>query len=105
MEIDLNNYKTKGVKVFSGRDKGKDLRNKLKLDEIEKNEQIIVVIVPEDIYSLNSSFFLGLFGKSVRNFGEDGFRKKFIFKCDEIIKNNIDDGVSEALKESDVLGE
>lgn len=103
MQIDLNNCKRKNVKVLSGRDVGIDFRKKFKLDDIDMNKESVEVIVPEDLYSINSSFFLGLFGPSVRHLGEEGFKKKYQFKCDSIIQKNIEDGMSHALKGSDAL--
>ncbi|NJD03420.1 MAG: hypothetical protein FIA99_12695 [Ruminiclostridium sp.] len=103
MVIDLNNYKVKDIKVLSGREKGEEVRRLTNLEEKEKEEKLIEIIVPIDLYSINSSFFLGMFGPSIRKFKEEGFRNKFRFKCDEVILKNIDDGISRALKESDVL--
>lgn len=102
MKIDLDKYRENGAKVFSGRENGKILRKKLKIDIAEKEENI-EVYVPEDIYSINSSFFLGMFGPSIRTFGEEQFRQKYIFHCDAIIRKNIEDGISLALKESNAL--
>lgn len=104
MEIDLNNYKPLSVKVLSGREAGKDLRRKLNLDSVDLSDEVVIVKVPDALYSINSSYFLGAFGVSVRALGEQQFRKRYTFQCSDIIRRNIEDGISRALKDSDVLG-
>ena len=103
--INLLNFRSNGSKIFSGRDKGIDARKKLKLNELDSQEQKIEVIVPKDTWSINSSFFGGLFESSIINLKEDGFRKKYIFKFDdgaalsEELQHNIDEGIYESLKD------
>ncbi|HZK56574.1 MAG TPA: hypothetical protein VFC84_20650 [Desulfosporosinus sp.] len=103
MVINLEKFKETNVKVLSGRDNGQALRKKLNLDEKDKTGEIVSVVIPDDLYSINSSYFLGLFGASIRALGESRFRERYIFKCDEIIQKNVEDGISRALKESNVL--
>ena len=104
-KINLLNFRSNGSKIFSGRDKGIDARKKLKLNELDSQEQKIEVIVPKDTWSINSSFFCGLFESSIINLKEDGFRKKYIFKFDdgaalsEELQHNIDEGIYESLKD------
>lgn len=102
MTINLEKY-INGDIVLSGRDRGEDLRKKLNLEKLEKENEIINIIIPEEVCSLNSSYFLGLFGHSVRLFGENKFLEKYNFQCDELIKENIIDGISSALKEGNAL--
>ena len=61
MKINLDDYREANVRVLSGREKGRTLRKQLKLGNYDKEGINIEVIVPDDIYSLNASFFLGLF--------------------------------------------
>ncbi|MCK4258024.1 MAG: hypothetical protein KAX49_03550 [Halanaerobiales bacterium] len=103
MVINLKEHFNNEVKVLSGREIGKKHRDKFNLNRLDKNNDTINIIVPDDLYSINTSYFLGLFGPSIRNLGEDQFRKKYIFQCDEVIRLNIEDGIELALKDSDVL--
>ena len=64
-KINLLNFRSNGSKIFSGRDKGIDARQKLKLNELDLQEETIEVIVPKDTWSINSSFFGGLFESSI----------------------------------------
>lgn len=103
MILDLGQYLRKRERVLSGRERGEEVRRISKLEEMERRGKKITVIVPEEVYSLNASFFLGLFGPIIRRLGENEFRARFEFVCDPIIDRNIQDGISHAVKESDVL--
>ena len=96
-DIDLHKYRTGGSRVFSGREYGSDLRNRLDLEAEDNSAESVNVIIPEETLSLNSSFFLGLFGPSVRKLGEVGFRTKYIFVCPTRIRPNIETGIRRAL--------
>lgn len=66
-------------KVFTGRDRGKKVRNDSKIDSIEKTFESIEIIIPDNIYSINPSFFEELFVNVVTKLGKDVFLKKFQF--------------------------
>lgn len=101
---DLNQFKTNNKsRVFSGRDRGQIAREKLGLDNEDLREETVQIIFPNDTISLNSSFFLGLFGKSVRSLGEHNFEKKYQFECSEFILKSVKDGIQRALKTSEPL--
>jgi hypothetical protein len=52
---------------------------------------------------MNTSFFLGLFGGSVRALGKEKFIEKYHFDCDPVHFDTIADGIERALKESDIF--
>ena len=90
--------------VISGRNLGKEQRKRLKLDELVAKNDTIEVIIPDNIYSMSSSFFLGMFGDIVRNCKtKEKFLEKFIFICSESLKNNINDGINDALNDVDAM--
>ena len=101
--IDLKQH-IQNRKVLSGRDNGINLRNKLNIEKIEKEHDEIKIIIPKDVYALNSSFFLGWLGKNVKNLGKDQFEKKYKFDCNDIVRLNIEDGINDALNNIDVFG-
>ena len=78
-----------------GRPEGEKARKDLKLDEFDKNDESIEIIIPDDTLSVNSSFFSGMFQKSLKELGEEEFRKKYIFKCNKklIIEVNIEKNI------------
>jgi len=95
--IDLGAYRTAGTLVFAGRDRGKQVRGKAGLDEADKDANPIVVHIPEDIWAITSSFFLGMFGPSVRSLGEEGFATHYLFTGKDI-SPIVKDGLREALR-------
>lgn len=101
--IDLKTYTTADEIVLSGRPKGVELRKKLDLDKAEAQSDSIRFIIPPQIVSLNSSFFLGLFAESVIRLGEDRFRSKYSFECRPILKKDIEAGIRQALNKSNPL--
>ena len=67
--------------VFSGRDRGVAAREQYHLSQIDASDDTVEVILPDTLYTLTSSFFLGLFGESVRKCGSvPGFERKYRFK-------------------------
>ena len=102
-KIDLSQLLAPNTKVISGREYGKTARKQLNIDLEDKSEDPVEVYVASDIFSLTSSYFLGLFGKSVRKLGEDNFRKKYIFICEDTIRRSIDLHIKDALKKTNVL--
>ena len=95
--IDLAAYRTAGVLVFAGRDRGELVRAKARVEEADKEAEPVEVRVPEDVFGVTSSFFLGMFDKSVKRFGDDGFRKHYHFTGKDI-SAVLDDGIREALR-------
>ncbi|WP_240775000.1 STAS-like domain-containing protein [Pedobacter xixiisoli] len=78
--IDLEDFRTQGSKVFTGRDRGLDVRERSMIDEIEANNSEVIVIIPDNIYSIIPSFFEELFLNVVIKLGRDKFLEKFKFK-------------------------
>jgi hypothetical protein len=104
--IDLNEARTspKAI-VFAGRERGKYWRERFKLDELDILTDPIQVVIPPDVISLNISFFLNLFGESVRRLGRDAFLAHYHFISDPILEPLISQGIDQALKRSSALPE
>jgi hypothetical protein len=101
--LDLGDHRTPGVRVFSGRERGKAVRGKADLDRLDARDDFVVdVIVPHDVVTISSSFFLGLFGASVRKLGEVRFRERFRFLGLDI-SEVVSSGITEALNSSSPL--
>ena len=65
------------AKVFTGRDRGQEVREKSKIDELEASNDEIIIEIPADIYSINPSFFEELFFNVVTKLKKDAFLAKF----------------------------
>lgn len=101
--INLAKFQTPGSVVFSGRPRGIDIRKTLDLDAVDRSEEQVEVIIPPEVVSVNSSFFLGLFGKSVRALQRGGFMEKYKFSGSAAAMENIERGIDEALVYSNPL--
>ena len=103
-EIDLSVFRGKKYKVLSGRGFGENVRREHNLNEIDKQDFVQEIVIPEDVYSLNSSFFAGLFQESLRKLGEKRFREKYLFRCTDTIRKNVNDGIFHVMNTLDLLG-
>jgi len=104
VSIDLDDARTSfESRVLSGRERGIECREVFKVDSLDRAPASVVVSIPRDIYSMNTSFFLGLFGESVRALGKEGFVSKYEFDCDKIHNDTIVDGIERALKEESIF--
>ena len=95
--IDLGKFSSATI-VLSGRTKGEKIREELHLKENDEKPDLVEVVVPSEIVSMNSSFFLGLFGPSVLKLGEERFKKKYQFKAHDVILEDVYRGIRDALK-------
>lgn len=107
IKFNLSQHNGKIYKVLSGVALGEEVRATYNLDTLDQDNQDEPVIfeIPDSVYSLNSSFFAGLFQKSLATLGEAGFRTKYVFHCNEIIRKNIEDGIFCVLNTTDLLSE
>ena len=82
--IEIEKYRGHNSTVFTGRPEGKLARKDLKLDEKDTDGLTYVVVIPKNTTSFNSSFFLGLFFDSIKQFGSiEKFYEKYSFKIEE----------------------
>jgi hypothetical protein len=99
MTIDLSKARSaQEVDVLAGRDKGEYWRGQFSIDALDRTEGEVRVHVPNDLSLLSLSFFLNLFGKSVRMFGREAFLAKYRFEGNTALDPQIEKGISQALK-------
>lgn len=79
MIIDLKDYRTQNANVFTGRPRGKDVRERAMIDQIEPKYEHIQINIPNDIASINPSFLEEFFRNVVTKLKKDNFLKKFSF--------------------------
>lgn len=104
IRIDLTEVRTSArSRVFSGRDRGEAARRKFALAKHDSSDDVVTVVIPGDTYSMNMSFFLGMFGDSVRKLGRARFYEKYKFECKDVHWPSIREGVDRALKESSIF--
>jgi len=103
--INLENHRTLGSKVFTGRDRGINVRNESKIDSLESEYDKVQVIVPSDVRSINPSFLEEFLFNVVQKLGADGFRKKFSFISEGRydITQDLEEAVDRILREENAL--
>jgi hypothetical protein len=85
--------------VYTGRDRGERLRSEFKLDELDAAGEVVEVDIPDNAYTISSSFFLGLFGPSVVGAGsKEAFLRRYHFKAPDFLNEVMDTYVSRALQ-------
>jgi hypothetical protein len=93
--ISLAKY-SQGIGILAGRDRGKAVREAEGLDAVDRSRTPVIVQIPEDVFSVNSSFFLGMFEKSINALGEDEFRRVYAFEGPDAVQT-VEDGIRTAL--------
>lgn len=82
--IDLELYRTQmgstKSKVFTGRDRGEDVRKKSNLDLIFEGNDFIKIIIPKSIYSITPSFLEEYFYNIVKKFGKENVESRIIWE-------------------------
>jgi hypothetical protein len=105
-QIDLNEARIpSNSEVITGRDCGEEFRRRFQLDALDVSEDEAVVSIPAAVVSINTSFFLGLFGPSVRRLGPERFLSKYKFQCDDVHMATVREGMIRAAKEQSIFGE
>lgn len=69
------NLKALGGKVFVGRKNGQAARKHFHLERYNESRNTLIFLVPPGTISINSSFFLGLFGPDIQRIAS--YRKFF----------------------------
>lgn len=80
--INLEDFRTHGAKVYTGRDRGRKVREDSNIDSIEATNDEVNIIIPDNVYSIIPSFFEELFLHAVLKLGKEKFLKKFKFKSE-----------------------
>ncbi|CAN1570278.1 Domain of unknown function DUF4325 [Spirosomataceae bacterium] len=103
--INLQDYRTKGSRVFTGRDRGIEVREASNIDELEKMHSKVIVIIPEDIGSINPSFLEEFLLNVVSKLKENDFFEKFTFENNGRykIKRDLIEAVDRILRDQNAL--
>ncbi len=103
--INLENFLTKGSKVFTGRERGAEVRKESKIDELATKYDKITVVIPENVRAISYSFLENFLLNVVRELGERKFYSKFQFICngEYEIQSDLYEAVENILKEDNAL--
>ena len=95
MKFNLKDYRN--CKMLIGRNFGKIDRNGMGLEKWEKEQDEIIIEIDDKYTTIGSSYWLAMFGQSVRDLGEEEFREIYTFKCKKAFKESIDKFIDLAL--------
>lgn len=104
--IDLEKYRTQGSKVFTGRDRGIEVRNKSNIDNLVRSNEKILIKIPQDVMSINPSFLEEFLYNVVVYLGKKEFYKKISFKSDSQrydISFDLEEAVDRILRKDNAL--
>ena len=103
--INLQDYRTPASKVFTGRDRGVEVREKSKIDSLISSHDKINIIIPDDIRSINPSFLEEFLVNVVTKLGEKGFYAKFSIQNDGRYKvsDDLHEAIERILREENAL--
>lgn len=77
--IDLEKYRTKGSKVFTGRERGIKIREESNIDNLIETSETVEISIPADIMSINPSFLEEFLINVVSKLGKEQFYNKVKF--------------------------
>lgn len=90
------------VRNLAGKDRGEQARTALKLDDLDKSVEPVVVHVPDYIYAISSSFFLGMFSQSIARCGsQEAFLRHYKFDASDSIMKQVLHGIERAVAPMD----
>lgn len=103
--FDLNKYRAKNSMIFTGRDKGEYVRRQSKFDKLEEENDQIKFIIPDDLFSINPSFFEELLINVVLKLGKEGFYAKYSFenRGDYNYEKPLNDAIDRILRQKNAL--
>jgi|SRR5690554_2330348 len=104
--IDLEKFRTKGSKVFTGRERGIKIREESNIDNLIETSEIVEISIPADIMSINPSFLEEFLINVVSKLGKEQFynKVKFITESKRYdIKEDLEEAVDRILRNYNAL--
>lgn len=106
--IDFEDFRTvisgKPSKVFTGRDRGADVRSKSKIDELLSQYETVTLVIPNDIYSITPSFLEEFLKYAVEKYGRSILSKVLLSATNEYdLSEPMDEAIDRILSTSSAL--
>lgn len=80
VKVDLEKHLFENALIFTGRDRGRDVRRATKLNSLEQENDEVIIKIPHNIITISPSFLEEFFSDVVKKLGRDAFFKKFRFE-------------------------
>ena len=91
--INIEEFISNDSKVLNGRKLGVEIFERTNFKEAFTNQSTIEICIPDRIISLGTTFFLGLFGEVIREYGEKVFSEKVFFNNNIMVGEDIKQGI------------
>lgn len=104
--IDLEAHRTKGSKVFTGRERGQKIREESKIDSLVDENELVNIKIPSDVMSINPSFLEEFLLNIVTKLGKHNFYKKVRFVTESTrydISEDLEEAVDRILRSNSAL--
>lgn len=98
--IELRELTRGEVRNLTGHARGLAARDQFELDRLDEDERPVKVVVPPELDALTSSFFQGMFSKSVKKFrGREKFLGHYLFDANDAILKQVERGIARVCTE------
>ncbi|WP_224815178.1 hypothetical protein [Hasllibacter sp. MH4015] len=104
MQIDLSEIVGKGGVVLAGMERGTAARDLFTLDAHDASGEEIVVTAPESLEAISPSFVQGFLAGSLSKLGEGRLREKYRFELNELLQEDISEGIRRLLMKRKIAG-
>lgn len=104
MQIDLSELVGQDGVVLAGMERGAAARTLFTLDDLDSTLDDVVITAPETLEAISTSFVQGFLAGSLKTLGEAQLRKKYRFELNEVLKEDITDGLKRLLMKRKIAG-
>lgn len=104
MQIDLSELVGNDGVVLAGMERGAAARNLFVMDKLDGGTEAVVVSAPDSLEAISPSFVQGFLAGSLKHLGEDGLRSKYRFELNELLMEDIADGIKRLLMKRKIAG-
>ena len=104
MQIDLSELVGQDGVVLAGMERGAAARTLFTLDELDATMDDVVITAPESLEAISTSFVQGFLAGSLKTLGEAQLRKKYRFELNDLLKEDITDGLKRLLMKRKIAG-
>lgn len=96
-KINLHDLTKGEVRNLTGQLRGAEARKLFELDRLDRESQVVEVLVPSDLDAIATSFFQGLFAHSVQHYGREQFLEHYRFNAGPTIMEQVHRGIERSL--------
>jgi len=104
VQIDLSELVGQDGVVLAGMERGTAARTLFTLDELDATLDNVVITAPESLEAISTSFVQGFLAGSLKTLGEAQLRRKYRFELNDVLKEDITDGLKRLLMKRKIAG-